>query len=159
MRGKILLTGAVLAWLGWFALGPMNQVLAAGPQAGYQVAQNEHHNGHHNEAGWDHHNKDHDNEWYQGQQGRWSQGPNHKWQWQSRDGNDWYWGQRGHWYKEQNGWQFGSAGLVCDNNGRNCRYGRYLPPNGQGMVNRKNPNLYWHCDSEGNHCNWARRPR
>jgi hypothetical protein len=33
-----------------------------------------------------------------------------------------------------------------------------LPANGEGMVNRKNPNLYWHCDSNGNHCNWARRP-
>jgi len=32
-----------------------------------------------------------------------------------------------------------------------------LQANGQGMVNRRNPNLYWACDSDGHHCHWARR--
>ena len=35
--------------------------------------------------------------------------------------------------------------------------GRSIPPNGQGMVNERNPNLYWACDSEGHHCHWAPR--
>ena len=29
--------------------------------------------------------------------------------------------------------------------------------NGEGMVNRRNPNLYWACDSDGHHCHWAPR--
>src|ERR1019366_1977593 len=34
---------------------------------------------------------------------------------------------------------------------------QYLPENGQGMINPRNPNLYWACDSEGHHCHWAPR--
>ena len=34
---------------------------------------------------------------------------------------------------------------------------RNLPENGQGLVNSRNPNLYWACDSDGHHCHWARR--
>jgi hypothetical protein len=34
---------------------------------------------------------------------------------------------------------------------------RPLPANGQGMINDRNPNLYWACDSGGHHCHWARR--
>ena len=97
-------------------------------------------------------------DWYQGQEGQWHKDPRGHWYWHPRGGDEWYWGQRGHWYKEPSGWQFGSNGLVCNNNGRDCRYGRYLPANGEGMVNRRNPNLYWHCDSSGHNCNWARRP-
>jgi hypothetical protein len=37
------------------------------------------------------------------------------------------------------------------------RPGYVVPPNGQGMVNPENPNLYWACDSDGHHCHWARR--
>jgi hypothetical protein len=33
----------------------------------------------------------------------------------------------------------------------------YVPRNGQGMVDRRNPNLYWACDSDGHHCHWAPR--
>lgn len=98
-------------------------------------------------------------DWYQGQEGKWHRGPDKKWEWRGSRGNEWYWGQRGHWYKENNGWQFGSDGLVCNANGRDCRYGRYLPANGEGMVSRSNPNLYWQCDSGGHNCHWARRPR
>jgi hypothetical protein len=29
--------------------------------------------------------------------------------------------------------------------------------NGQGMINRSNPNLYWACNSQGHHCHWAPR--
>jgi Ni/Co efflux regulator RcnB len=35
--------------------------------------------------------------------------------------------------------------------------GRNIPANGQGMVNERNPNLYWACDSQGHHCHWAPR--
>jgi hypothetical protein len=31
------------------------------------------------------------------------------------------------------------------------------PANGAGMVNRRNPNLVWTCDSQGHHCRWAQR--
>lgn len=34
---------------------------------------------------------------------------------------------------------------------------RALPPNGQGMINQRNPNFVWACDSDGHHCHWARR--
>jgi hypothetical protein len=34
---------------------------------------------------------------------------------------------------------------------------QYLPANGQGMINPRNPNLYWACDSDGHHCHWAPR--
>ena len=34
---------------------------------------------------------------------------------------------------------------------------RVVPENGEGMINRRNPNLYWACDSDGHHCHWARR--
>jgi hypothetical protein len=25
------------------------------------------------------------------------------------------------------------------------------------MINRRNPNLYWACDSDGHHCHWTPR--
>jgi hypothetical protein len=34
---------------------------------------------------------------------------------------------------------------------------RYIPENGEGMVNPRHPGLYWACDSDGHHCHWARR--
>jgi hypothetical protein len=39
----------------------------------------------------------------------------------------------------------------------NPNAGRRIPPNGEGMINNQNPNLYWACDSDGHHCHWARR--
>jgi len=46
----------------------------------------------------------------------------------------------------------------------NRRYGyngglgvQNVPPNGEGMINGKNPNLIWACDSGGHHCHWAPR--
>ncbi len=32
-----------------------------------------------------------------------------------------------------------------------------LPANGEGMIDRRNPNLYWACDGDGHNCHWARR--
>jgi len=32
-----------------------------------------------------------------------------------------------------------------------------LPANGEGMINKRNPNLFWACDSDGNHCHWQPR--
>lgn len=96
-------------------------------------------------------------QWYQGQRGHWYR-ENNNWQWRGAQGDQWYQGQRGHWYQEPNGMRFGSAGLVCNNQGFNCRVGGYLPANGEGMVSRDHPGLFWHCDSEGHNCNWARRP-
>jgi hypothetical protein len=34
---------------------------------------------------------------------------------------------------------------------------RYLAPNGEGMINARNPNPSWACDADGRHCQWARR--
>lgn len=39
----------------------------------------------------------------------------------------------------------------------NPNAGRYIPPNGEGMISNRNPNFYWACDSDGHHCHWARR--
>ncbi|HKV55255.1 MAG TPA: hypothetical protein VJN94_11520 [Candidatus Binataceae bacterium] len=150
-------------FLGWFALGftgAFRSVAHAGDQsvAPYQVAQDEHNERHHDHE-HAHPAKVRGDEWYQGQRGHWDHDKK-GWQWRGAGpGDDWYQGQRGHWYNESNGWQFGSAGLVCDNNCRNCRPGGYIPANGEGMVDSSNPSLCWSCDSDGHHCHWARRPR
>jgi len=34
---------------------------------------------------------------------------------------------------------------------------RNVGPNGEGLINRRNPNFFWACDSDGHHCHWARR--
>jgi len=78
---------------------------------------------------------------------------------QRYENDQWYQGQQGHWYKEKNTWQFRSAGLVCDNQGRHCSKGRPLPPNGEGRVNPQDPRQYWACNRKGHHCHWAPRPR
>ena len=36
-------------------------------------------------------------------------------------------------------------------------YAQAVPANGEGMLNPRNPNLYWACDSGGHHCHWAPR--
>jgi hypothetical protein len=36
-------------------------------------------------------------------------------------------------------------------------YRQAVPANGQGMISRDNPNLYWACDSDGHNCHWAPR--
>jgi hypothetical protein len=130
MKVKTLLTGTTLALAGWFALASAS-TLKSPALPGYQVAQNEQH------------------ERNQGQRGHDGKNP----------GDEWYQGQQGHWSQEKNGWQFQSQGLVCNSQGRNCRQGGYIPPNGQGMVNRQNSNLYWACDSDGHNCHWAQRSR
>jgi hypothetical protein len=33
----------------------------------------------------------------------------------------------------------------------------YIPGNGEGMVDPRNPNLFWACDGDGHHCHWAMR--
>ena len=155
MQTRVWLNGAAVALIGWFAFAPVNLGRAASGLS-YPVADSTY--GQRLTGSVMDTGNIHDVDWYQGQEGKWYRGPGGKWQWRGGRGNEWYYGERGHWYKENNGWQFGSDGLVCNNQGRDCRKGRYLPANGQGMVNRKNPNLYWKCDSDGNHCNWARRP-
>jgi hypothetical protein len=163
MKARTLVTGTILALVGWFALAPAS-TLKAESLPGYQVAQTERHQRGRKQA------REHKQErqrrgvradqWYQGQRGHWYKEHN-RWQWRGAEGNQWHQGQQGHWYNngQRNGWQFQSNNLVCDNNGLNCGYGRYLPANGQGMVNPNNPRLYWGCDSEGHHCRWKPRPR
>jgi hypothetical protein len=154
MKVKISLAGTTLALAGWFALASAG-TLKSPSLPGYQVAQNDHNERHQEGRG-----HDQNDQWYQGQRGRWQE-ENKAWQWRTApgEGNDWYQGQQGHWYQEKNGWQFGSNGMLCNDQGRNCRQGGYIPPNGEGMVNRQNSNLYWACDSDGHHCHWARRSR
>jgi hypothetical protein len=165
MKMKPLLSSASLAFAVVLALASASATtLGNAPSAAYQIVQNEPRN----EPHPNHHEHQTRNrrplqeplndEWYQGRRGHWYQEKN-GWQWRSTDADDWYQGQRGHWYEEPNGWQFGSAGIVCGAYGCNCRVGGYLPPNGEGMVDSRNQNLYWACDSEGHHCHWARRPQ
>jgi hypothetical protein len=166
MKIKNTLSAASLALVTSFALAGWYAPAFASPlealsgnshsQAGYQVAEDEHER----ERGDDHDKSRHqrDDEWYQGQRGHWDR-DHDNWQWRGAEGDEWYMGQRGHWYDQgNNGWQFGSDGLVCNNGGRNCRRGGYVPGNGEGMVSRTNPNLFWHCNSEGHKCSWTRRP-
>ncbi len=113
-------------------------------------------------------------EWYQGERGHWRQDKeNGKWRWHRAKDQDhdhdedtakqngqweWYQGHPGRWRNEHGGWHFFSQDLVCNNNGTNCRTGREIPANGEGMVSRRNPKWYWHCDSDGHHCDWKKRP-
>jgi hypothetical protein len=128
MKTSSLLAAIPLILTGWLAFALTSVANAATPSS-FQVAQNEEHEEHHQGQ---HYGHDRDDEWY--------------------------WGQRGHWYHEKHGWQFRSGGLVCNNYGTDCRPGRNIPANGEGMVNSKNPNFYFGCDSEGHHCTWKRRP-
>jgi hypothetical protein len=158
MKAKTLLTGCAIALASWFALVSGSSVFQnsayAGDQSltGNRSARNEQQAEHPAQRG-----AVRDDQWYQGQRGHWRQ--NHdRLEWQGAQGDQWYQGQPGHWYKESNGWQFGSQGTVCNDQGRNCRRGGNVPANGEGMVSRNNPNVFWACDSDGHHCRWARRP-
>jgi hypothetical protein len=162
MKVKTILATTAFALAGWFAMAsasPLRGPAQDGARAlsGYQLAQDEHHEMGHGPMIPAEPRPDHD-EWYQGQRGRWYRDHDH-WRWHGAKGDDWYQGQRGHWYNEPNGWQFGTDGLICNNQGRNCRPGGFLRPNGEGMVSRANPNMFWHCDADGHNCRWARRPR
>jgi len=55
-------------------------------------------------------------------------------------------------------WQWEKDHYRAYHNENRYAYGnRALPANGEGMINQRNPNLYWACDSDGHHCHWARR--
>jgi len=156
MKIKTVLATTTLALIGSVALAAASPLFGNPPYngwaaPGYRLAQNEQHHHHHHERVLR-------DEWYQGQPGHWYQHGN-QWRWRGADGDTWHMGQQGHWYQEANGYQFGTAGMVCNDNGRNCHEGGYLPPNGEGMVDRANPNLFWQCDSQGHHCHWQQRPR
>ena len=158
MNRSMIGIAATFVLIGWVAVA----VAAASPRVsnspgaagtnltGYQLADNDKVAPRDKGEVWD---------WYQGQRGHWKKDKdNNQWRWRGVDNDQWYQGHPGHWYQENNGWQFATPDLICNNQGRNCRRGGYLPPNGEGMVSRENPRMFWHCDSEGHHCNWARRP-
>jgi hypothetical protein len=152
MNTKVSVAIATFALIGWIATASASPVGGGGQNPpGYQLAQNDHKEmSQKKEKVWD---------WYQGQRGQWRKDKDdNQWRWRGADNDQWYQGHPGHWYQEQNGWQFNTPDLICNNAGRNCRRGGYLPPNGEGMVSRTNPRMFWHCDSEGHNCNWARRP-
>lgn len=157
MKAKTMMTVGMLALAGWLAAAvTLPSCARAADQTGYQVAQNDQHPMHQ-----EHHGRAPKvlaDQWYQGQRGHWYK-EHDRWQWHGAQGDQWYQGQPGHWYQESNGWQFGSAGLVCNDQDFDCRVGGYLPPNGEGMVSRSNPSMFWQCDSHGHNCHWARRPR
>jgi len=91
--------------------------------------------------GRDHHivrvDRDHDRDWR-----------GHDRDWRGHD-RDWRWDRyqdhsRGYPYAYNPSYGYG--------------YGRgYNPRNGQGMIDPRNPNLFWACNSEGHHCHWAPR--
>jgi len=155
MRLKTILGATTLFLLGWFALAPaqpFNGANGGPPPPNYHHDSDNHH--------WQHHDKNKSAraaDWYQGTRGQWYRDDN-QWRWRTANGDQWYQGQPGHWYREPHGWQFGSTGMICNNQGVNCRVGGYLPSNGEGMVSRTNPNMFWHCDSQGHNCGWAHRP-
>ena len=170
MKSKII--GAVVTFFLWGSLALVPASAQVGAAPGGMSAPNSHHG----DEVWD---------WYQGKRGHWRQDKgNGQWHWFGADNDhrdsdhrdsdhrdndeatargsnqpwDWYQGHRGRWQNERGGWHFRSQDLVCNNNGKNCRRGAELPSNGEGMVNVRNPKFFWHCDSDGHHCNWARRP-
>ena len=66
--------------------------------------------------------------------------------WHHNDRDDWWW--RAHEHDHDRDWKYRD---------HDRDHARYIPPNGEGMTNNRNPSLYWACDSEGHHCHWARR--
>jgi hypothetical protein len=80
--------------------------------------------------------RDHDRDWRWQRDGRWSRDYDRDWRWDRYE--DHYRA-----YPHAPGYAYGQRG--------------YLPRNGQGMINPRNPNLFWACDSDGHHCHWARR--
>jgi hypothetical protein len=89
---------------------------------------------------WHHHDRDHhgwDHDW-----------DHHGWHHHDWDHHESRWQDHDHDRDRQSGYW---PGYAYGNRGRS------IPPNGQGMVNERNPNLYWACDSEGHHCHWAPR--
>lgn len=164
MKVKVILTTTALALAGWLAVASATPLRSSAPDgaralSGYQVAQNDDHEMRRDAMPRGDRRPDRDDdEWYQGQRGHWDKDGDH-WRWRGAQGDQWHQGQRGHWYQEQNGWQFGTDGMICNNQGRNCRRGGYLRPNGEGMVSRNHPNMFWQCDADGHNCHWARRPR
>jgi hypothetical protein len=77
--------------------------------------------------------------------------------------NDWYPEHHHHhsWRWTRDNDHYRAAPYEPSNNYRyepRYAYGnRAIPSDGQGIINRRNPNLYWACDSGGHHCHWARR--
>jgi Ni/Co efflux regulator RcnB len=86
---------------------------------------------------WQHHDHDRDH---------------HAWQWHDHDRDRDHHHDRDRHYDHGRNYHPGyRPGYAYGNRGRS------IPPNGQGLVNQRNPNLYWACDSEGHHCHWAPR--
>jgi hypothetical protein len=52
---------------------------------------------------------------------------------------------------------YAGGGSYAYNNGYYPMTHQILPPNGEGMINHRNPNLFWACNSQGNHCHWQPR--
>ena len=94
---------------------------------------------------WHHHDRDDQS---------WSRDNDHDRDHRDRD-RDWDQRDRDHYrdYRDrERAFSFNHPGY-----GYNPNAGRSIPPNGEGMINNRNPNLYWACDSDGHHCHWARR--
>jgi len=96
-----------------------------------------HDNGHH--RGWYNH-RDNDGDAHRSYNGRsYRNGSGYSYRNHEPDDDDGYgWNQPNYGYSQPRG-----------------SYG--YPSNGEGMVNRRNPNLVWTCDSQGHHCHWAQR--
>ncbi len=89
-------------------------------------------------ADWGHHWDRHDHHW-------------HEWRWDRDHDRDDY----GHAWR----WQWDRDHYRGVPYAPGYAYGQrgYIPPNGHGMIDLRNPNLYWACDSHGHHCHWAPR--
>jgi hypothetical protein len=66
------------------------------------------------------------------------------------DSDDWH-------HHDHHEWRWHHHDRDWDDHYRPGYRGQYLPPDGQGMISRRNPNFYWACDGDGHHCHWARR--
>src|SRR5579859_1990268 len=119
MNPKVSVAIATFALIGWIAAASASPAGGGGQNpTGYQLAQNDHEGMSHKKAKvWD---------WYQGQRGQWHKDKDdNQWRWRGADNDQWYQGHPGHWYLEQNGWQFATPDIICNNAGRNCRRGGY----------------------------------
>jgi hypothetical protein len=99
---------------------------------------------------WDHDGDSHHHAWHGDRaRGDWDHDGDYH-------GRNWRWQAEGDHYRGYPYYTAPGYAHITPYNGYAYRRG-YLPENGQGMVNPRNPNLFWACDSDGHHCRWARR--
>jgi hypothetical protein len=78
----------------------------------------------------------------------------HMW---SHDDDDSYRANHQYWRHDEDGDYYRAFPYRHDDDDNYRIYPHGIGLNGDGMINRRNPNFYWACDANGHHCHWAWR--